>query len=74
MYNVPLGLQYIYGRSNEGGENGDGEEGSEISGGGKSGDCLASCMQIDLVLWGELEEDLRAMVGHFVGMCRKRGL
>ena len=28
----------------------------------------------DLILCGELEEDLRAMVGHFVEVCRKRGL
>ena len=28
----------------------------------------------DLVLCGELEEDLRAMVGCFVGVCRRRGL
>ena len=34
MYHIPLALQCIYGCS-EGGENGDGEEGSEISGGGK---------------------------------------
>ena len=34
VYHVPLALQCIYGRSDEG-ENGDGMEGSEISGGGK---------------------------------------
>ena len=28
----------------------------------------------DLVLCGESEEDLRVMVGHFVGVCRIRGL
>ena len=28
----------------------------------------------DLVLCGESEEDLRAMVGHFVEVCRRRGL
>ena len=27
-----------------------------------------------LVLWGELENDLRVMVGQFVEVCRKRGL
>ena len=32
MYHVPLALQCIYERRDEGGENGDGEEGSEISG------------------------------------------
>ena len=35
VYHVPLALQFIYGHSDEGDENGDGEEGSEISGGGK---------------------------------------
>ena len=28
----------------------------------------------DLVLCGELEEDLRAMVGHFIEVCRRKGL
>ena len=28
----------------------------------------------DLVICGESEEDLRAMVGHFVEVCRRRGL
>ena len=28
----------------------------------------------DLVLCGELEEDLRAMVGHFVELCKRRGV
>ena len=28
----------------------------------------------DLVLCGELEEDLRTMVGQFVEVCRRRGL
>ena len=35
MHHIPLALQCIYGRSDEGSENGDGEEGSEISGGEK---------------------------------------
>ena len=35
MYHVPLALQCIYGRSDEGGVNGDGEERNEISRGGK---------------------------------------
>ena len=35
VYYVPLALQCIYGCSDKGSENGDGEEGSEISGGGK---------------------------------------
>ena len=47
MYHVPLALQCIYERSDEGGANGDGEEGSDIS-----GDCLASCIQMTCFLWG----------------------
>ena len=35
MYHVPLALECIYGCNYEGVENGDGEEGSEISIGGK---------------------------------------
>ena len=35
MYHVPLALRCIYGRSDERGENGDVEEGNEISRGGK---------------------------------------
>ena len=54
-YHVPLALQFIYGCSDEG-ENGDGEEGSEWS--------LPGLLYAgDLVLCGESEEDLRAMVG-----------
>ena len=35
MYRFPLAFQRINGCSDEGGENGDREEGNEISGGGK---------------------------------------
>ena len=28
----------------------------------------------DLVLWGKSEEDLTAMVGRFVDVCRRRGM
>ena len=59
MYHVPLGLQHICGRRDEGGENGDGKDGREwISHGLLYTD--------DLVLCGESEEDLRVIVGHFV--------
>ena len=50
---------YIYGCSNERGENGDGEEGSEISRGGKLVEIIGLLYPDDLVLCGELEEDLR---------------
>ena len=35
MYHVSLAVQCIYGRSDEGGGNGDGKKGSEITGGGE---------------------------------------
>ena len=66
MYHVPLAIQCIYGRSDEGHENGDGEEGREWR--------LSSLLYADdLVLCGESEEDLRAMLGRFAEVCR-RGL
>ena len=72
MYRVPLALQCIYRRSDERVENGDGEEKSEISGGGKR---LPSLLYTDdLALCGESEEDLRVMVGCFAEVCRRRGL
>ena len=52
VYHVPLGLQCIYGRSDEGGENEDGEEGRELR---LPGFLYAD----DLVLCGESEDDLR---------------
>ena len=56
MYHIPLALQYIYGCSDEGGENGDGGEGREI---------VWPIYADNLVLYDELEEDLRVMVGFF---------
>ena len=51
VYHVPLALQCIYGRSDEVVENWDGEEGSEISGGGKRVEiaCLLVCRLLDFV-------------------------
>ena len=64
MYHFPLAHQCIYGRSDEG-ENGNGEEGSEISGRGWR---LPGLLYADdLVLCDESEVDLRAVVGRFVG-------
>ena len=54
------------GRSNEGVENGDGEEASEISRGGKRVEIGWPLVCDDLVLCGESEEDLRAIVGLFI--------
>ena len=61
MYQVPLALQCIYGRNDEGIKSGDGEEGREWR---LPGFFFAD----DLVLCGESEEYLRAMVGRFVGV------
>ena len=67
MYHVPLALQCIYGSSDGGGENGDGEEGREWR--------LPGLLYVDdLVLCDELEEVLRAMVGPFAEVCSRRGL
>ena len=55
---MSLVVKCIYGCSNEGDKNGDGKEGRELR--------LPGLFHADnLVLHGESEEDLRAMVGHF---------
>ena len=46
VYHVPVAFQCIYGCNDEGCENGDGGEGSEISGGTKRVDI--ACMQMTL--------------------------
>ena len=62
----PNSFQCIYGCSDGGDENGDGKEGREWR--------LPGLLYADdLVLCGESEEDLRAMVGRFVEGCRRRG-
>ena len=66
MYHVPLAVKCIYGCSNEGDKNEDGMEGREL---GLPGLLYAD----DLVLCGESEEFLRAMVGILL-VCRRRGL
>ena len=59
MYHVSLAFQCIYGCGDKSGETGDGEEGKEWR--------LPGILYADdLVLCGELEEDLKAIVGHFV--------
>ena len=64
MYHVLLAVQCIYGCSDERGEN---EDGRKLR---LSGLLYAD----DLVLCGESDDDLRAMVGHFDEVCRRRGL
>ena len=56
MYYVPLAVKCIYVCSNEGSKNEDGKEGREL---GLPGFLYPD----DLVLCGDLEEDLRAMLG-----------
>ena len=68
MYHVPLALQFVYGRSYEGGKNGDGQEESEISGGRKRVD-IAWYLAYRLVGFV-----LRSMMGRFVEVCRRRGI
>ena len=58
MYHVPLAVECIYGCSNEGGNN---EDRRELG-------LLGLLYVDDLVLCGESEEDLRTMVGSFVGV------
>ena len=61
MYRIPLAVKFIYGCSNEGGKNRDGKEGRELR--------LPRLLSADdLVLYGESEEDLRAMVRHSIGV------
>ena len=67
MHHVPLAFQCIYGCSDEGSENGYGKEGREWR--------LPGLLYADaLVMCGELEENLRLMVGQFVEICKRRGL
>ena len=72
MYHIPLAVQCLYGCSDEGGEDEDGKERSEILGGGERERRLPGLLYTDdLVLCGESEEDLRAMMGRFVEVCRE---
>ena len=64
MYHISLALQC------SDGENGDGEERSEISREGKRVRLPVFLYADNLVLYGKSEEDLRAMVEHFIEDCR----
>ena len=64
MYQVSLAFKCIYGCSKEGGKNEDVKDGRELG--------LPGLLYADnLVLCGEPEEDLRAMVESFVGVGLK---
>ena len=67
MHHVPLTFQCIYVGSDERGENGDGKEEREWR-------LPVFLYADDIVLCGETEEDLRAMVGWFIEVCKRRGL
>ena len=74
MYHVPLAFQCIYGRSDVVFENGDGKKEREISRGEREWRLPGLLYADDLVLCGESEEDLSAVVGRFIEVCRRRGL
>ena len=65
-----MAVHCIYGWSDEGDEDGDGKEGSELPGGWERVE-IAGLLYADLVLCGESEEDLRVIVGRFYG-CVER--
>ena len=62
---------YKYGRSDEGGEDGDGKEGVSFLGDGREWRVPGLLYANDLVLCSESEEDLRVMVGQFAEVCRR---
>ena len=64
MYHVSLAFQCIYGCSDEKSENGVGEEEREWR-------LPGILYAYDLVLYGKSERDIRAIVGHFVDVCRR---
>ena len=63
MYHVPLGLQCIYGRSDEIGENGDGRRGVRFQEGGRVWKLPGLLYADDLVFCGESEGGLRVING-----------
>ena len=64
MYHVLLTFQCVYGCSDERGENGDEEMGVRFLEEGREQRLQGFLYTDDLVLFSELEEDLRAMVRH----------
>ena len=72
MYSVLLTPQCTYKRNEERGKYGDGKMGSENPG-GRERMGITLCAD-DLVLCGELEENLRAVVGRFAEGYRRRSL
>ena len=66
MYHVPLVLQCIYRRSDEGGEDGMGRRGVRFLEEGREWKVPDLLYADELVLCSESEEDLGAMVERFV--------
>ena len=73
MYHAPLASQCVYGHSDQRDKNGDGEDKSEISEGVRKWRSNGLLYADDAVLCSESEEVLRAMLGRFVEVCRRRG-
>ena len=67
MYYISLAFHCTYGCSDERDENGNGEEEKEWK-------LLGLLYADNLVLCDGLKEDLRAVLGSFVEVCRRRGL
>ena len=66
-----MAFEYIYGRSDEGGKNGIGRRGVRFLKSGRGRRLPGLLYADDLVLRRKSEEHLRAMVGHFVEVCRR---
>ena len=65
----------MYGWSNEGGGDGDGKgEGVRFLDDGRAWTLIGLLYADDLALCAESKEDLRAMVGRFAEVCRRRRL
>ena len=73
MYLVPLAVPCIY-ECSDGGEDGDIMRGVRFLEDGREWRYPGLLYADDLVLCGELEEDLRVMVGWFAEVCKRRGL
>ena len=73
LYHVPLAFQSVYGCCNERCENFDVKDGIEISRGERLWRFPSLLYADDLVLCSE-SEDLKMMVGRFIGVCKSIGL
>ena len=71
MRYVPFPFQLLYECSNEINTNGDEED---FFGGGRGWRLPGILYADDLVLYGELDEDLKVMVGRFVEVFKRRNL